>query len=283
MGARGEDSRYAPLSTRRGEGTPRVVLPAVDVIGDVHGCLHRLLALVWALGYALRWNAGAGLVDWATHPAGRRLIFAGDLVDRGPHSYGVLASVRALVEARDGGGHLATLGNHDDAVRRYLHGALRPGDLTPDGATLDALDARSPTERLALRDFLDRRPHQLRIARAARSPVGLVVAHAGTDRRDVGHSSAEVAARNVHGGLPRTMVERMATADPGPTSGWSGWVADWAVATSGPVCVAGHIPRPTPLLRGRLALIDTGCVFGGALTAYRWPEGVTVSVPGARG
>jgi hypothetical protein len=72
----------------------------LDVVGDVHGELDALRALLAHLGYA---------ADGA-HPGDRRLVFVGDLCDRGPDSPGVLAFVRRLVES---GRALATLGNHE--------------------------------------------------------------------------------------------------------------------------------------------------------------------------
>ncbi|MFK5004614.1 metallophosphoesterase, partial [Klebsiella pneumoniae] len=64
---------------RRGDHGP------FDIIGDVHGCLDELTALLARLGYE---PAGPGGVP--VHPAGRRAVFVGDLVDRGPDSPGVL-------------------------------------------------------------------------------------------------------------------------------------------------------------------------------------------------
>jgi hypothetical protein len=72
----------------------------LDIVGDVHGELDALNALLGHLGYDI---AGG-------HPDGRTLVFVGDLCDRGPDSPGVFDRVRALVEA---GRAVATLGNHE--------------------------------------------------------------------------------------------------------------------------------------------------------------------------
>ncbi len=48
------------------------------------------------------------------------------------------------------------------------------------------------------------------------------------------------------------------------------------------VVVHGHLPVRTPTWRRRTIDIDTGCVYGGRLTALRWPERALVSVPAAR-
>jgi hypothetical protein len=77
-------------------------LPAgpLDVIGDVHGELDALAALLAQLGYD----------EHGAHADGRRLVFVGDLCDRGPDSPGVLRLVQRLVA--EGRAH-ATLGNHE--------------------------------------------------------------------------------------------------------------------------------------------------------------------------
>lgn len=78
---------------------------AVDIIGDVHGEYQALQALLHRLGYA-----GSG-----GHPHGRKLVFTGDLVDRGPDSPAVMDKVIALVEA--GVAH-CVLGNHELNILR---------------------------------------------------------------------------------------------------------------------------------------------------------------------
>ena len=72
----------------------------LDVVGDVHGELDALRALMALLGYDADGN----------HPDGRHLVFVGDLCDRGPESPAVIALVQRLVES---GRARATLGNHE--------------------------------------------------------------------------------------------------------------------------------------------------------------------------
>ena len=74
-----------------------------DLIGDVHGHLDLLTALCEKLGYVQK---GLGF----EHPKGRKLIFVGDLVNRGPDSSGVLKTVRKTWEE---GNAFVTLGNHE--------------------------------------------------------------------------------------------------------------------------------------------------------------------------
>src|SRR5581483_11176796 len=90
-----------------------------DVIGDVHGCRAELERLLAELGYTLVRDEHGRPVD-ATPPAGRKAVFVGDLVDRGPDSPGVLRLVMGMVAA----GHaLAVPGNHENKLVRALDGA----------------------------------------------------------------------------------------------------------------------------------------------------------------
>ena len=72
----------------------------VDIVGDVHGEIDALRALLRHLGYD---NDGV-------HPEGRRLVFLGDLTDRGPNSPAV---VRLVTRLLDEGLAQCALGNHD--------------------------------------------------------------------------------------------------------------------------------------------------------------------------
>src|SRR5215831_3160248 len=63
--------------------------PPFDIIGDVHGCVDELRTLLGKLGYE---SAGLGYA----HPLGRRVVFVGDLIDRGPGSVSVLEIALAM-------------------------------------------------------------------------------------------------------------------------------------------------------------------------------------------
>ena len=80
-----------------------------DIIGDIHGFADELEALLAALGY--QESNGA-----YRHDHGRRAVFLGDYIDRGPQVRRVLRIVRSMVEE---GSALAILGNHEVNALRY--------------------------------------------------------------------------------------------------------------------------------------------------------------------
>lgn len=227
-----------------------------DIIGDVHGCFDELVELLGKLGYAVDGTS-------VTPPAGRRAIFLGDLVDRGPGVVPVLQLVMAMV--RDGAA-LCLPGNHETKLVRKLHG--RDVKITHGLAeTLEQL-AREPAEfSQQVADFLDRL-----VGHYVLDDGKLVVAHAGMKEVYQGRASARVREFALYGestgerdefGLPIRYP--------------------WADEYRGRAAVVyGHTPVPEAEWINRTICLDTGCVFGGKLTALRYPENELVSVPARR-
>src|SRR5215217_946759 len=87
-----------------------------DIIGDVHGCFDELIGLLEQLGYR---NVGDGVSSSWRHPEGRRLIFLGDLVDRGPR---IPETVRLVMDLVSSGTALCIPGNHEQKLARKLQG-----------------------------------------------------------------------------------------------------------------------------------------------------------------
>ncbi|MDG3007163.1 polynucleotide kinase-phosphatase [Paludisphaera mucosa] len=242
-----------------------------DVIGDVHGCCDELEALLGRLGYEVAAVAPSGpaLVGQAfhAHPEGRKAVFVGDLVDRGPR---VLDTVRLVASMVAGGSALCVPGNHDVKLLRKLRGKdvqITHG-LAETLAEIDALpdDARAPFV-ADLAAFLDGL-----VSHYVLDGGGLVVAHAGMKAEMQGRGSSRVRDFALYGettgetdefGLPVRV--------------------NWAAEYRGEAAVVyGHTPVPAPEWLNGTVNVDTGCVFGGALTALRWPERAFVSVPAAR-
>jgi protein phosphatase len=243
--------RPRPWTDRRDERGP------FDLIGDIHGCREELDALLDALGYELRQTDGT----WsATHPEGRRLVFLGDLVDRGPDSPGVLARVMDLVEH---GPHLCVPGNHEVKLVKWLRGK-RVSPKHGLQETIDQLSACDEAFHQRVLSFLDGL-----ISHFVLDDGALVVAHAGMTERLMGRASGKVRQFALFG---ETTGEIDAFGLPVRHA--------WAEEYRGkPAVVYGHTPVPYAEWVNNTLCIDTGCVFGGALTALRWPERELVSVP----
>jgi protein phosphatase len=225
-----------------------------DIVGDVHGCCNELEQLLAELGYER--NADGVYA----HPEGRTAIFVGDLVDRGPRIVDTVRLVNTMVEA---GSALCVPGNHDMKLVRKLRG--RDVQITHGlDRTLAELDALSEEERTEIRDFLDGL-----VSHYVFDDGDLVVAHAGMKEEMQGRGSGKVRDFALYG---ETTGE---TDEFGLPVRWN-----WAVEYRGrAIVVYGHTPVPEPEWLNRTINIDTGCVFGGRLTALRYPEKELVSVP----
>jgi protein phosphatase len=235
-----------------------------DIIGDVHGCADELQALLTKLGYEIQWGDDDGERTVAVvPPQSRKAVFVGDLVDRGPNSPDVLRIAMSMTAA---GTAYAVQGNHDRKLERWLSGrkvTIAHGLQQ----TIDQLAGQDRGFRDALPKFLD----------GLRSHFWtdggrLAVAHAGLKEEMIGRGSGAVREFALYGETSGEIDEFGLPVR-----------ADWAAAYRGAAAVIyGH----TPVLRAEWVnntlCIDTGCVFGGKLTALRWPEKQLVDVPAKR-
>lgn len=248
-----------PLSCDR-----RYLGGAFDLIGDVHACHEELEALLVRLGYeVVRNDTGAG-PGYDTAPApGRMAVFVGDLVDRGPDSARTLGLVMEMMDA----GHALTIpGNHDNKLARALAGrdVERKHGLAE---TLEQLERWPEAFRERARAFLNGLPSHY-VLDGGR----LVAAHAGMKEHLQNRTSHEVRDFGLYGETTGETDE-----DGLPVR------VDWAADYRGHAAVVyGHTPVPEPEWVNETICIDTGCAFGGKLTALRWPERELVSVPARR-
>jgi protein phosphatase len=223
-----------------------------------------LQALLDRLGYAITWADGAnGRTVTVVPPDGRKVVFVGDYVDRGPNSPDVLRIVMSMTAS--GTAHTVQ-GNHDRKLERWLAGRkVTIGHGLQQ--TIDQLAGEDRGFRDALMQFLQ----------GLRSHVWLdggklAVAHAGLKEEMIGRGSGAVREFALYGettgetdefGLPVRM--------------------DWAANYRGSTTVVyGHTPVASASWVNNTLCIDTGCVFGGKLTALRWPEKELVEVPAER-
>jgi len=225
-----------------------------DIVGDVHGCFDELLTLLAELGYMVNTDH----TD-AVHPDGRRIIFLGDLVDRGPATPAVLRLAIRMVAS----GHAICLpGNHETKLLRALQGR----DVTTGhglAMSLDQLAAEPPEFSAEVARFIDGL-----VAHFVLDDGNLVVAHAGLPEAMQGRASGAVRAFALYGDTTGETDEYgLPVRYP--------WAEDYRGRA---MVVYGHTPvRDAVWLNGTIC-IDTGCVFGGLLTALRYPERDLVSV-----
>ena len=228
-----------------------------DIVGDVHGCFDELLELMATIGYQVERQDAAFTV---VPPDGRKLVFVGDLVDRGPATPDVLRLAMTMVEA---GQAFCVPGNHDIKLVKALKG--RDVQLTHGLAeSLQQLEKEPAEFRARALKFLDGL-----VSHYVFDDGKLVVAHAGMKESMQGRGSAKVRDFALYG---ETTGE---TDDFGLPVRYN-WSADYRGKA---LVVYGHTPVPEPLWLNGTVNIDTGCVFGGKLTALRYPEREVVSVP----
>jgi polynucleotide kinase-phosphatase len=253
-----EEVDAATVSYEKAWTDKRHLTGPFDLIGDVHGCRSELESLLGALGWTIERVRGQAV--GAAHPEGRTAVFVGDLVDRGPDSPGVLRLVMGMVAA---GNALCVSGNHEQKLVRALNGAK----------VRIAHGLEQSLEQLALEppEFVDqaRRFMDGLISHYQLDGGKLVVAHAGLKEAYHGRASGRVRAFALYGdttgetdeyGLPVRYA----------------WAGDYRGRA---MVVYGHTPIPEPEWVNNTICLDTGCVFGGRLTALRYPAREIVSVP----
>lgn len=228
-----------------------------DIIGDVHGCADELETLLIKLGYSISWKDDEPEVQ---APAGRKAVFVGDLVDRGPRSPDVLRIAKHMV---DSGIALAVVGNHDDKLKRFLDG--RKVKLTHGLAeTVDQLETECDEFKKGMREWLDGL-----ISHYVLDGGNLVVAHAGLKEEMQGRASGAIRSFCMYG-------ETTGEIDEFGLPVRHNWAAEYSGKAK---VVYGHTPVPEAHWTNGTICIDTGCVFGGKLTALQYPEMELVEVP----
>ncbi|WP_326617891.1 polynucleotide kinase-phosphatase [Streptomyces decoyicus] len=257
-----EEVESAEVVTERRFNDLRHLTGPFDIIGDIHGCRSELETLLGRLGYELARDALGRAVD-AVHPEGRTAVFVGDLVDRGPDSPGVLRLVMGMV----GAGHaLCVPGNHENKLGRYLKG--RKVQHTHGLAeTIEQLDKEDAGFRAEVGEFI----HGL-VSHYVLDGGGLVVCHAGLPEKYHGRTSGRVRSFALYGDTTGETDEfGLPVRYP--------WAEDYRGRAA---VVYGHTPTPRAAWLNNTLCLDTGCVFGGAMTALRWPEREMVDVPAER-
>lgn len=251
------DDAHIPGMSSKLEFDRRDLRGPFDIVGDVHGCADELEDLLDLLGYEVEWS---GRDVRVTPPRGRTLVFVGDLVDRGPRSPDVLRIVMAMAQA---GTALCVEGNHDFKLLRWLTG--RQVKATNGlQRSIDQMAEEDPAFHARARTYLGSLPPYLWL-----DDGRLAVAHAGIRADMIGRGGGKVRSFALYGDTT------------GETDGYGSPVRlNWALSHEGETAIVyGHVAAPDVQAVNNTWCLDTGCCFGGRLTALRWPERELVSVP----
>ncbi len=239
-----------------------------DFIGDVHSCCDELELLLAKLGYEVcpvEKEPGWSPLCFK-HPEGRKAVFVGDLIDRGPRAVDSLSVVRNMINV---GAAICVPGNHDSKLLRKLRGKdvkVRHG-LAETLADIDSVpEEEQPLFKKQLCDFLDGLVSHYVLDRGR-----VVVAHAGLPEHMHGRGSGKVRSFALYG-------ETTGEIDEFGLPVRHNWAAEYR---GDAMVVYGHTPIPAAEWLNKTIDIDTGCVFGGKLTALRYPEQELVSVDAA--
>lgn len=229
-----------------------------DIVGDIHGCYDEFMHLIDQLGYEM-------ITGIPLHPDGRSLVFVGDTMDRGPQSIKML---NLLFKIQDEHTLYYSPGNHCNKLYRFSKGnQVQPTHgLETTVAELDALSSDARKHFLTrYRQFYEALPlyHTL-------NEGNLIIAHAGIREEMIGAPYSEkIRVFVLYGDITGQKLP-----DGRPLR------RDWAKHYKGtPFIVYGHTPVKEVRFVNNSANVDTGCVFGGKLTALRYPEMEIVSVP----
>ncbi|MER6118690.1 polynucleotide kinase-phosphatase [Streptomyces sp. NPDC001743] len=250
-----EEAERAEVVLERRYNDLRHLTGPFDIIGDIHGCSSELETLLGKLGYVE-----------GSHPEGRTAVFVGDLVDRGPDSPGVLRRVMSMVSD---GNALCVPGNHENKLGRYLKGrkVQQTHGLAETIGQLEREDAKDPEFRERVRQFIDGL-----VSHYLLDEGKLVVCHAGLPEKYHGRTSGRVRSHALYG-------ETTGETDEFGLPVRYPWAEDYRGRAT---VVYGHTPVPTTSWINNTICLDTGAVFGGKMTALRWPERELVDVPAER-
>ena len=229
-----------------------------DIIGDIHGCYNELCQLLKKLGYTM-------VKGIPLHQDDRSIAFVGDAMDRGPHS---LQTIELMFRLQDEKRLIYSPGNHCNKLYRYVKGnkiQLQYGIET----TVAELNSLSNKGRIKFKEryieFYEALPLYYSFDNES-----LIIAHAGITEDLIGTNYTKKLRSFVLYGdvtgetLPNGRPLRR----------------DWAKQYTGEAFIVyGHTPVEHARFINNTVNIDTGCVFGGRLSALRYPEKEIVSVP----
>ena len=230
----------------------------IDIIGDIHGCIDELHKLFNTLDYEYKG-------DIYVHPHKRTPVFLGDITDRGPNSIAVIKLVYQMVVKHKKA--LYVPGNHCNKLYRYFLGnnVQRKHGLETTVAEYESMPTRE--QKLVQKQFLtlyEQAPLYLQLPE-----LNVIIAHAGIKESLIGRTDKKVKTFVLYGDISGEF-----------DSSGRPIRRDWAKDYHGNNWIVyGHTPVKNPRIQNKTINIDTGCVFGNRLTAFRLPEEKIISVP----
>ncbi|MBL4774136.1 MAG: polynucleotide kinase-phosphatase, partial [Alcanivoracaceae bacterium] len=231
-----------------------------DIIGDIHGCFDELYKLLIQLGYEITETENQRYI--VKTPENRKAVFVGDLIDRGPENIKVLKLVMDMVNQEAA---ICVPGNHENKLLKWLRGRkvqLKHGL----EVTTEQIKKETDEFKIELEKFIDSL-----ISHYVFDHGKLVVAHAGMKESYQGRGSGKVRSFALYG-------ETSGETDEYGLPIRYNWARDYRGEA---LVVYGHTPVPEAEFFNNTICLDTGCVFGGKLTALKYPESELVSVAAA--
>jgi len=227
-----------------------------DIVGDIHSCSGEMFALIEKLDYKIK----DGL---AIHPDNRTLAFVGDLWDRGPNFIPIFLFIRDMYEA----GLIEIIqGNHCDKLKRLCKGnkVQRTHGLDKTELALAEAKEKGLFDENDVRELIEQWPYYIILDN------NLILSHAAWKK--------ELRLKSPTSGKVRSYCLY------GPVAGFHengmpdriDWAAEYK--SNGETVVVGHQVVKEVRNINNVWQIDTGAVFGGYLTALRWPEQEIVQV-----
>ena len=229
-----------------------------DIIGDIHGCFNELIQLVEKLGYQ---KIGQVYI----HPQGRKLISVGDIADKGNQNLEALEFWMNQVAYGNG---FCVHGNHCNKLYRYFLGSKV---LLTHGIeeTVRELNTLSKENRAKFRNRYIQM-HESQSFYLLLDKGRLVVVHGGLKKEQVGHFSNKIRNMCLYG-----EVTGITNKEGKPQR------FDWALEYKGTYFIVyGHTVKEEAKIINNTIDIDQGCVYGGYLTAFRYPEKEIIQVKG---
>lgn len=232
----------------------------IDFVGDVHGCFDELLALLVKLGYSIQ--------NGQIQPSNRRLIFVGDLIDKGPKTPQVIDFIYNNLNRVQ-----LVLGNHENFVYKFITGKLTETGMPPgvQEQYFDSSFIADPIFKAQLTAIVKQSMYFI-------EGENFIVTHAPCESQYLGRTDRKSLKNQNNIRYPRHEKTDSDEEFITKTEGFFNYLITEA-NSSHPYHIFGHVPMLKPLQLGNKIGIDTGCVQGGSLTAVTLPDLTFTSEP----